>query len=89
MAFIADVNPQTANRWASDPRRQPREDHERRLRAAYQIFQELQTVEAAPTMRAWFMGMNPQLDDDSPAEALADDREREALAAARAFIAGG
>lgn len=45
--------------------------------------------DADPTIRAWFMGMNPQLDDVSPAEALAEDRFREVLAAARAFLAGG
>ncbi|TCW18822.1 hypothetical protein EDD19_1484 [Dietzia cinnamea] len=35
------------------------------------------------------MGMNPQLDDVSPAEALADGQHREVMAAARAFVAGG
>lgn len=83
------MDPQTAGRWASDAKRHPRDNHERRLRATYQVFQQLQAVEAAPTVRAWFMGMNPQLEDASPAEALAGDREREVLAAARAFITGG
>jgi hypothetical protein len=35
------------------------------------------------------MGMNPQLEDVSPAEALAEDRYREVMAAARAFVSGG
>jgi hypothetical protein len=33
--------------------------------------------------------MNPQLDDDSPAEVIRDGRLKEALAAAKAFVAGG
>lgn len=40
-------------------------------------------------IRAWFVGMNPQLDDDSPAEAIHGGRLKEAMAAARAFAAGG
>lgn len=89
VGLLAGVDPQTARRWARRSDRRPREDAERRLRAAYQVFQELLPHEAAATIRAWFMGMNPQLDDLSPAEALADDRTRDTLAAARAFISGG
>jgi hypothetical protein len=33
--------------------------------------------------------MNPQLDDVSPAEAIANGDLREVMAAARAFVAGG
>jgi hypothetical protein len=39
--------------------------------------------------RAWFIGLNPQLDDDAPADAIREDRLKEALSAARAYIAGG
>lgn len=89
VGLLADADPQTARRWARRSDRRPREDAERRLRAAYQVFQELLPHEAAATIRAWFMGMNPQLDDLSPAEALAQDRTRDTLVAARAFISGG
>lgn len=67
----------------------PSLQHERRLRCAYQIFEMLKGVEAGPTIRAWFMGMNPQLNDNSPAEAIVEGLLKEALAAARAFRAGG
>jgi hypothetical protein len=40
------------------------------------------------TVRAWFIGLNPQLGDVSPAEAIHDGQLKEALAAARAFMAG-
>lgn len=86
-AFIADVDKRTVGRYIKGDG--PREGAERRLRAAYQIFNLIQDVEANHTVRAWFMGMNPQLDDESPAEAIAAGDFRGTMAAARAFIAGG
>jgi hypothetical protein len=49
----------------------------------------LEKEEAPPTVRAWFMGMNEQLDDLTPTEAIALGREKDALVAARAFVAYG
>jgi hypothetical protein len=46
-------------------------------------------LESDHTIRAWFMGTNPQLDDESPLEAVREGRNREVLAAARAFVTGG
>lgn len=86
-AFMADADRKTVQRWAEG--QAPRGDQpERRLRSAFQIFQLVQTAESPRTVRAWFIGMNPQLDDLSPAEGIAADRERDVLAAARAFLAG-
>jgi hypothetical protein len=59
------------------------------LRVAYQVIQTLERKEADATIRAWFMGMNPQLDDLSPAETIREGINREVSAAARAFLAGG
>lgn len=88
-AFMAGVDKNTIGRWASG-RQLPRNDiKERRLRGAYQVFVLLQSKEANHTIRAWFMGMNPQLDDASPAEEIAEDRLPEVMTAARAFISGG
>lgn len=88
-AFIVGADPKTVTRWAQQDGRTPQEDAERRLRGTYQVFQLLQVVESPHTIRAWFMGMNPQLDDRSPAEALNEGQLREVMAAARAFTAGG
>ncbi len=41
------------------------------------------------TVRAWFLGLNPQLDDHSPAQSIRDGDFRDVLVAARAFLAGG
>jgi hypothetical protein len=88
VGLLAGVDPQTARRWARGDGL-PRTGAERRLRSAYQVFQTLMPYEAPATVRAWFMGMNPQLDDESPAEAIAADRFRDVMAAARAFAHGG
>lgn len=89
VAFMAEVSDsKQVGRWAQGSQA-PREEAERRLRAAFQIFHFLLAEESPHVIRAWFIGMNPQLDDDSPAEAIRDGRLKEALAAARAFVAGG
>lgn len=89
VGLLAGVDRRTAQRWAADRATAPRADAERHLRDAYHVFQELLPVEAPATIRAWFMGMNPQLDDVSPLEAIAAGKSREVLAAARAFASSG
>ncbi len=89
VAYMAGVSdPKRVGRWARGTQA-PRDDAERRLRAAFQIFHLLLTKESDHVTRAWFIGMNPQLDDDSPAEAIRAGNLKEALAAARAFTEGG
>lgn len=81
----------TVARWASGAISDIRDDAvEQRLRTTYQIAQMLlQSSDSQQTVKAWFIGLNPQLDDVSPAEAIRDGCLREALSAARAFVAGG
>jgi len=55
------------------------------LLAAYRRHLSLQRDLSPHTVRAWFMGANPELGDDSPTEALAADRFKEVFAAARSF----
>lgn len=86
LAGVADSR--EVARWAKGEH-VPRHDAEVALRAAYQVFQLLADVESPHTVRAWFLGMNPQLDDESPVEAIAAGRRRDVLAAARAYAAGG
>lgn len=89
VAYIAGVSDsRTVARWAAGERT-PRAEHEQRVRCAYQIFQLLLAEEAPHTVRAWFLGLNPQLDDESPAESIRKDMFREVLVAAKAFLAGG
>lgn len=86
MAGISDAR--TVGRWAKGDS-SPRGAHSERLRDAYHVFQLLVTQESPHTVRAWFVGLNPQLDDESPAAALREGRSRDVLVAAKAFLAGG
>lgn len=91
-AVIAGVKDgKTVARWAAGETAGIRDiSVERRLRTAYQIVVMLWEAGDAPqTIKAWFIGLNPQLGDVSPAEAVREDRLQEVLAAARAFVAGG
>ena len=88
-AYIAGVSdPKTVGRWASRDRA-PREESEQRLRHAFQIFRLLNGDESDHTVRAWFTGLNPHLGDESPATALREDRARDVLMAAKAFLSDG
>ncbi len=89
VAYMSDVSdPKQVGRWAQGTQ-VPRDEAERRLRAAFQMFHLLQADDSPHVVRAWFVGMNPQLNDESPAEVIREGRLKEALAAARAFVAGG
>lgn len=85
VAFIADRDASTISRWRKG--QVVDETTLLPLRVAYQVVKMLETVEADATIRAWFIGSNPQLDDLSPAEALHDGLNRETLAATQAFLA--
>jgi hypothetical protein len=88
VAVIAGVSDAKAvGKWARGTRA-PHPDTERRLRDAFHITQLLLQQESAETVRAWFIGMNPDLDDQAPALLLADDPQA-VLGAARNFLAYG
>ena len=66
------------------------QETEQRLRMTYQIvLLLLHSQDSQQTVKAWFIGLNPQLGDISPAEAIRNGQLQETLAAARAFAAGG
>jgi hypothetical protein len=90
-AYIVGVaDGKTISRWSSGEITDIRDAAiEKRLRTTYEITQLLMTNDSAQTAKAWFIGLNPQLDDVSPAEAIRNDQLKESLAAARAFTVGG
>jgi hypothetical protein len=88
VAEIANVDPKTVSRWA-EGKAAPRADAEGRVRTAFQVAQLLLSRDSEHTVRAWFIGLNPQLDDTSPAEALKAGQLREVLVAAKSFTLGG
>lgn len=90
-AYMAGVKDgKTVTRWASGEVTVIREhETEQRLRAAYEIVQLLLTLDSPQTVKAWFIGLNPELGDVAPAEAIHAGRLQEAFLAARAFLAHG
>lgn len=89
VAYMADTDDSKAVGAWGQGTRNPRPAAQERLRIAFQIFHLLQERESPHTVRAWFVGLNPQLNDESPATAIRDGHYREALVAAKAFLAGG
>ncbi len=89
-AYLAGVKSgKSVARWASGEVEGIRQESEQRLRTAYEITQLLLQFESPKVVRAWFIGMNPELDDISPAEIIREGRFREAIGAAKAFIVSG
>lgn len=89
VAQLAGVqDPKAVGRWAAGER-SPRAAAEERLRIAYQVFRLLLADESRHTVRAWFIGLNPQLNDESPVMVIREGRFQEVMVAARAYAAGG
>lgn len=82
------VSAKTVRRWVDGER--PRRAAEERLRTAFHVFQLLlASGDSEHTVRAWFIGLNPQLDDVAPAQALHEGKLREVMVAAKSFVRGG
>ena len=92
VAYIAGVSEtRTVRAWAEASRR-PTPAAEDRLRLAHRIVTLISQSEGEAVVSTWFQGMNPQLEDRSPARVLHEDSFDEAgarvLAAANASSAG-
>jgi hypothetical protein len=79
----------TIQRWAAGSIVAIRPEHEATLRGVLEIIVLLSRFEGPETVRAWFLGMAPELNDTAPARAVHDGRLPQAMNAARAFIAHG
>ena len=90
-AYIAGVdNVKTVSRWIAGEVTQIRDPAvERRLRGAYEISIMLMQVNGPEVVRAWFISLNPQFGDATPVEVIHGDQLKDAMMAARAFVAGG
>lgn len=89
-AYVAGVKSgKSVTRWARGEVVSVRQESEQRLRTAYEIVHLLSQFDSPKVIRAWFIGMNPELDDVSPAEAIRDGRFRDAIGAAKSFIVSG
>lgn len=88
LAVLVKRTPRAVTRWAVGDAEPPAREEDL-LRDAFQIVQVLGEVEPDEVIRAWFMGMNPQLGDESPIGALREGLVRDVMAAARAFVNAG
>jgi hypothetical protein len=89
VAYLAGVSdPKAVGDWAGGTR-PPRRGAEERLRTALHVFRLLEEADSVHVARAWFIGLNPQLDDEAPASALREGRQRDVLRAARSFAQSG
>ena len=92
-AYLGSVKETRAvHQWA-DGSRAPGAEVQRRLRVALQAAAPIAAADSAAVAQAWFQGLNPQLDDRSPAHLLRegdlDEIGPAVIGAARSFLAGG
>ncbi len=94
VAYIAGVGETRAvHEWADGSRAIRSADTSARLRLGLQVALMLAEQDDPIVVQAWFTGLNPQLDDRSPARLLREGDLDESgplvMGAARAFMAGG
>ena len=93
VAYLGGVKETRAVRQWADGFRQPNEETQKRLRLAFHVAKMISEADGPAVTQAWFQGLNPQLDDRSPARLVRDGEIAEVgplvLAAARAFRVGG
>jgi hypothetical protein len=93
VAYLGSVRETRAvHQWA-DGTREPSDAVQQRLRVALQVAAMLTEAESPRIAQAWMQGLNPQLDDRSPARLLREGDVQEVgpavIGAARAFLVGG
>lgn len=94
VAYLGGVRETRAVRqWADGDRGIQDRSDERRLRLAYQVAVLIGERDTPEVVQAWFQGLNPALEDRSPARLLRegdlDEVGPAVLSAARAFAATG
>ena len=94
VAYLGGVRETRAVRqWADGERGLQDRVDEQRLRLAHQVASLIAEKDTPGVVQAWFQGLNPQLDDRSPARLLRDgdpaDAGPQVLTAARSFAATG
>ncbi|MBE0011021.1 hypothetical protein DXT87_14685 [Arthrobacter sp. AET 35A] len=77
-----------SHKWAKDDGPEPNQAAVRRLMSAIRLWTELSDAHGEHITRLWFIGSNPWLDEDSPVEAIMEDRFKEVRVAANAMLTG-
>jgi hypothetical protein len=90
-AYIASVKDARAiDRWMDNAT--PHKDIAQRIRLAYHVASMLRSSDSEGVVQAWFVGLNPELNDAVPITLLREGNldidGKRVLNAARAFVAG-
>jgi hypothetical protein len=93
VAYLGRVSETRAvHQWA-EGERLPSDEVQQRLRFALRVALPIATADSPAIAQAWCQGLNPQLDDRSPARLLRDGDLDEVgpaiVGAERAFLIGG
>lgn len=73
-------------RWAKPDGPKLNAASERRVRLAHRVWTALADAESDSVARAWFIGGNPRLEEDTPLTAIREDRSKEVMSALIAFL---
>lgn len=74
-----------SHKWAREDGPEPNAAATRRLMDGYRAWSEVSQTQGEHVARLWFIGSNPWLGEDSPVEALMEDRFKEVRSAVRAM----
>lgn len=87
VAYATGVrSPKLVGRWASGATEKPREEAQVRLRLLYRVKRTLSEVYDDSTIRAFLVGANPDIGDQTPIDAIRDGHGIDAVRAAQAFL---
>lgn len=73
-------------KWAKPDGTTPGPAFQKRLQLAHRAWLIIADAESEAIARAWFVGGNPFLDEDTPVTALREDRHKEVAHALTAFL---
>lgn len=80
------TDPRVSYEWAREGGPQPGAGAVERLRFAYEQWRMVSDLEGDSVARAWFIGANPWLGDDTPVNAIRDGQWAAVAAAAKALV---
>ncbi|KAB1654278.1 hypothetical protein F8O01_13660 [Pseudoclavibacter chungangensis] len=85
VAHALNVDERTIRRWIEKAEFRLADGPERALRSLFLCYSTIAGVDDGHVARAWFIGMNPNLDDETPVDEFRAGHERDVLSAARAY----
>ncbi|WCD91460.1 hypothetical protein [Microbacterium sp. nov. GSS16] len=85
-ALAGAKNSHTAESWASENGPQPWPWAAERIRFAAEQWRRISSIEDPDTARAWFVGANPWLQDDTPVNAIREGRFTDISHAIQALV---